>query len=76
VTLGVAKVCAALQVHPVRQDWPFLHHVSVLALAARSTYSSFCEHMSGIIGLDPATRVLVSGGPYAEAKQVKSASRV
>ena len=27
--------------------------------------------MSGMIGLDPATRVLVTGGPYAEAKQVR-----
>jgi hypothetical protein len=27
--------------------------------------------MSGMLGLDPATRVLVAGGPYAEAKQVR-----
>ena len=30
--------------------------------------------MSGMIGLDPASRALVSGGPYAEAKQASSAN--
>ena len=30
-----------------------------------------CLRMSGMIGLDPATRLLVTGGPYAEAKQVR-----
>ncbi len=34
-----------------------------------------CDAMprSGMIGLDPATRALVTGGPYAEAKQVMKA---
>jgi hypothetical protein len=37
-----------------------------------TTPASHTLGMSGMIGLDPATRVLVSGGPYAEAKQVSA----
>ena len=36
------------------------------------TSDSLC--MSGMIGLDPATRALVAGGPYAEAKQARPTS--
>jgi hypothetical protein len=54
---------------PCVKTGPF-YTMCVLCSACVSRVAADVMCRSGMLGLDPATRVLVTGGPYAEAKQV------